>query len=403
MRVTNKQMLNFVTRSVATGSEQLMKAQERVATMKMINRPSDDPVGMNKVLDYRKRISSIDQYIRNITPAKTRVKTVSTQLEEIHRLLGDAKDIAISQSSGDDVSGRVSAAQRVGDIYDRIRDMANTRLGRAYVFGGHDTDTVPFPKNEVTAEAASTLSGGEYFTLGSASNDYYVWYDVNGDGSTDDPGITGRTGIRVDVSGGGDAAAVASATQGAIDAVADLSASLSGSAVSVTSSGEGIEITDHNTRFACFNATYNGDSGEIKAILGEGVSVKINAHGNETFTGSGVTNGVDIFSVLQNLKTALEADPYDAAAIGNEVDNIARGMTQVESVMSRQATTFNRLEQTEDQLTNLKHVFETTLSKTEDADMAQVVVELKAQENAYEMALASAAGMLQQNLLDFLR
>ena len=72
-------------------------------------------------------------------------------------------------------------------------------------------------------------------------------------------------------------------------------------------------------------------------------------------------------------------------------------------MVSRQSTTFKRLDQTEVQWINLKHVFESTLSKTEDADMAQVVVEFKAQQNAYEMALASAANVLQKNLLDFLR
>lgn len=402
MRVTNKQLLNIVTRSVATSSEQLMKAQERVASMKIINRPSDDPVGIKKVLEYRKKISSIDQYLRNITPAKTRVETTSTQLEEVHGLLADAKEIAISQSSGDDASGRVSAAQRVGDIYDRIRDMANTRLGGSYIFGGHNTDTLPFPDNEVTLNAESTLNGGEYFNISSSSTDYYVWYDI--DNGSSDPTVSGRTGIEVDIASGDTAAQVATKTANVLAAMGDFSGTtVSDDAVTIkTADGEGVDAAEHNTGFGFFNDTYNGDDGSINTILGEGVSVKINVDGNEAFTGSGVTDGVDILTVLQSLKEALEAEPYNPVPIENQIDRIAQGMSQVESVMSRQATTFSRLEQTETQWTNLKQIFQTTLSDTEDADMAEVVVELSSQENAYEMALSSAAKMLQKNLLDFL-
>ncbi|MFP4086544.1 MAG: hypothetical protein ACLFUL_07095 [Desulfobacteraceae bacterium] len=297
MRVTSKQMLNIVTRSVAARSGQLMKAQERVASMKMVNRPSDDPAGMNRVLDYRKRIVSIDQYLRNIMPAKTRVETTVNQLEEVHGLLREAKQIAESQAVSDSVSGQEMAAAQIGDIYDQIRAIANTRLGGSYIFSGHVTDTLPFSED----------------------------------------------------------------------------------------------------------GAYHGDDGEIKAIVGEGVLLKINAHGDETFTGDGVTDGVDIFEVLKDLKDALEADPYDAGHTLNQIDPLNQGIAQIQNTLSRQSTTFDRLEQTEDKWRNLKHVFESTVSETEDADMAQVVVELKAQQNAYEMTLATAAGVLQQNLLDFLR
>jgi flagellar hook-associated protein 3 len=399
VRVTNKQLLNVISRSVVTSSEQLMKAQERVASTKLINRPSDDPVGMNKVLDYRKKIASIDQYIRNIASVKIRVETTATHLEEVHELLSDAKNIATIQSSGDD-SERAAAAREVGNIYAQIRDIANTKLGGSYIFGGYDTDTLPFPRDEVTTGAESSLSGGEYFNISSSTTDYYVWYDID-NGSTD-PGVAGRTGIEVDISTGDTADQVAAATQSAIDALADLSASVLGSSVTITSGGEGIDATDSNTEFGFHNATYNGDSGTLNTILGEGVTLKINAHGNETFTGSGVTNGVNILGVLKTLKDALEASVYDPTTIENQIDELAKGITQVENVTSQQSVAFKRLERTEDYWNNLKLTFENTLSATEDADMAQVVVELQAQENAYEMALAAAASVLKKNLLDFL-
>ena len=400
MRVTNKQLVNIVTRNVATSSEQLLRAQERVASMKRINRPSDDPIGVSKVLDYRKRIASIEQYSRNITSAEIQVETTVTSLEDVHELLNDAKDIAITQFSADDASGRETAAREVTGIYDRIRDIANTRLGGSYIFGGYDTDTLPFPKDEVTTGAASNLSGGEYFSISSSTTDYYVWYDI--DGASSDPAISGRTGIEVDISAGDTAEAVAAATQAAIDAQADFDASVSGAAVTIASNGEAIEATDGNTQFGFHNATYNGDSGTINTIVGEGVKMKTNAHGNETFTGVGVTDGVNILGVLKTLKDALEAPVYDPATIENQVGELVKGMNQIENVTSQQSVAYKRLEHTEAYWNNLKQKFEDVLSETEDADAAQVAVELQAQETAYEMSLAAASNVLEKNLLDFL-
>lgn len=406
MRVTNKQMLSLITRSVATSSELLLKAQERVASRKLINRPSDDPIGMVRVLDYRRKLSSIDQYIRNIASTRVRIESTVIYLEKVHGLLSDAKSIAINQPSQDDALGRETAAREVGKIYDWIRDLANSRLGGKYIFAGHDTDTIPFPRDEVTTGAESTLDGGEYFNISSSSTDYYVWYEIDGDDSKD-PEVTGRTEIKVPIVTLDNADDVAAKTKTAIDGMLDLdlSVSVADSAVTITNADEeGIHVTDYDTGFSFNNATYNGDSGKISVILGEGVTQVINAHGNEVFTGSDdPTDGVNIFSVLKDLKFALEASVYDPVTVGNQIGELTKGITQIEKVLSKQATTFKRLEQTEGHWEKLKQNFEKALSDTEDADMAQVVVELMAQQTAYEMALASAAGVLQRNLLDFLR
>ena len=99
MRVSNKQMVNIVKSDLFRNAEQLLKAQERVATRKLINRPSDDPIGMGKVLDYRKTISSIEQYDNNITSAKNRTEFTDTLLENLHDLVDQAKRMVSEHSN----------------------------------------------------------------------------------------------------------------------------------------------------------------------------------------------------------------------------------------------------------------------------------------------------------------
>jgi len=61
MRVTNSMMSNTITRYLMRQSEALYNVQEQISTQKKINRPSDDPTGMRKVLDYRNKIATVDQ------------------------------------------------------------------------------------------------------------------------------------------------------------------------------------------------------------------------------------------------------------------------------------------------------------------------------------------------------
>jgi len=402
VRVTNRQFVNLMARSVNISSQRLLKAQERLATMKRINRPSDDPIGMNRVLDYRRRVASVEQYMHNIDTAKIRVEATVGNLEDVHELLRQARDIAASQASANDPTGRITAVRQIAHIYDQVRDIANTRLGGSYLFAGHDTDTLPFPRDEVTAKEAASLEGGEHFTIQSSETDYYVWYDV--DNASSDPQTPGRTGIEVDISSGDTAEEVAAATQAAINAVADFSAAAMGEAVVIRTAadGEAVDACDADTGFGFYNRLYNGDSGTIRAIVGEGIHMKINVHGNEVFTGSGVADGVDVFAVLKEVKTALESQDFDAPSLARAAEDLGKAVFQVETVVSEQSTAFKRLEQTQEYWNHMKQKFEDVLSKTEDADAAQVAVELQAQETAYETALTAASNALKRNLLDFL-
>lgn len=68
--------------------------------------------------------------------------------------------------------------------------------------------------------AASTLSGGQYFTAsgavsGGPENDFYVWYTVDGTGS--DPMVSDAVGIKVELDGTDTAAEVAETTRVAIN------------------------------------------------------------------------------------------------------------------------------------------------------------------------------------------
>jgi len=297
MRVTNKMMTDTVSANLFRQANRLLDAQEVVASEKIINRPSDDPIAMGKILDYRKAISSMEQYQRNVTRGKMWVEHTEVVLDEVNDLLRQAKEIAIAQAEGtSERDDRATAAEQVKNIYDQVMQLANTKLGGRYMFAGHQTGTVPF------------------------------------------------------------------------------------------------------THDAAYNATYHGDAGEIRIVLGENTDLAINADVVQLFD-----NGTDTFDILRQLKDALENPVYNQADISNQIQPLIGAGIQVEIVRSEGAANYTRLELTESQLEILKLNVENMLSKTEDADMAEAIINLKTQETAYETALAAAARVIQPSLINFLR
>ncbi len=143
MRITNKMMTANIKRNVFRQSEQLLRSQEVLSSGKRINRPSDDPVGMGKVLDYRKTLSSFEQYDRNIQQAKNRIEFMDTTLEGVEELIVDAKNWAVNQASSS-TAERDAAIGSVQNIRDQVLQLANSKMGRNFIFAGFQTDAPAF-------------------------------------------------------------------------------------------------------------------------------------------------------------------------------------------------------------------------------------------------------------------
>jgi flagellar hook-associated protein 3 FlgL len=145
MRVTQKMITNQVNSNLSKNIEKLMKTQGRISSGKQINQASDDPVGMAKILDYRKTLDTIDQYGRNISQARSGLEAGESTLSDIGELLTRAKELALSQATGTaSTETRQDVAEEVRQIRDQLIQLANTKQGDRYMFGGRKTDVPPY-------------------------------------------------------------------------------------------------------------------------------------------------------------------------------------------------------------------------------------------------------------------
>lgn len=145
MRITQKIMADKVNRSLLKNSEKLMKTQSQLSSGKLFTKASEDPVGMAKALDYRKTLDSVNQYVRNISHARSGLDTGEATLSDIGELLNRAKELALAQVTGTaSPETRQIAAGEVRQIRDQLIQLANMRQDDRYMFGGRKTDAPPY-------------------------------------------------------------------------------------------------------------------------------------------------------------------------------------------------------------------------------------------------------------------
>ena len=150
MRVTNNTMIHSIVRYLTRQNEALFDRQNIIASGKKINKPSDDPLGMGRVFDYRQTIASIEQYQTNIQRGKTRLDVVEANLDLVDDLLEVVRAIAQDETGGTTES-RQRAAESLKDVYDQILDQANSKFNDNYLFSGYQTKTAPFSRDDTQA------------------------------------------------------------------------------------------------------------------------------------------------------------------------------------------------------------------------------------------------------------
>ena len=143
-------MIHSIVRYLTRQNEALFDRQNIIASGKKISKPSDDPLGMGRVLDYRQTIASIEQYQSNIQGGKTRLDVVEANLDLVDDLLEVVRAVAESEARGTTES-RLRAAENVKNLYDQILDQANSKLSDNYLFSGYQTKTAPFSRDDTQA------------------------------------------------------------------------------------------------------------------------------------------------------------------------------------------------------------------------------------------------------------
>ncbi len=122
------------------------ESQLQIASGKRIVNPSDDPSGMTRILDYNRKIDTLDQYLKNADRVTTRLENEESAISSIENTLQRVRELTV-QGSSDLLSqeNRTAIATEIRELRDHILSQANTRDAQGeYIFAGYQTSTTPF-------------------------------------------------------------------------------------------------------------------------------------------------------------------------------------------------------------------------------------------------------------------
>lgn len=131
--------------------------------------------------------------------------------------------------------------------------------------------------------------------------------------------------------------------------------------------------------------------------------LKIGAANGGTETSNTYNGGIEsssIFNVLKQVSNAISAGDYET--VDSLLGNMDLKLDEMQTTWSVVGARTNRLEMQKTRLESNQEAYTGLLSANEDADLAELAISLKTQQNVYNASLSVGASIIQPTLLDFL-
>ena len=135
MRVTNSMLANRVSFNMQNSISRFLELQTQMSSGRRINKPSDDPLGILRDLDYRTELSKNAQHQKNISQAQNWMQTYDTALSEANNMIVSATLVAEAMANGTvDADLRQSVASEIKSTIDQIIQLSNSELQGKHIF-----------------------------------------------------------------------------------------------------------------------------------------------------------------------------------------------------------------------------------------------------------------------------
>lgn len=150
MQVSTEQFFRHQNENLVDLQTKIANLQNKIATGKQLELPSDNPVAFSDAARYKHQLSKLEQYGRNIDNVNQRLSAEESTLSQFANVLTRVQELAI-QGANDTLSveDRKSIALEIDLLRDELIGLANSKdnLGGA-IFGGYRTAGEVFFKRD---------------------------------------------------------------------------------------------------------------------------------------------------------------------------------------------------------------------------------------------------------------
>jgi flagellar hook-associated protein 3 FlgL len=384
---------NNVSYALYLHSIEMARLQEQTTTGSRINRPSDDPSNAYRVVTLNSQQNSLENYINNLSDMVSTMELSSTAIQNIESALTDTK-VRLTQITGGiyNEATRKSVAAGINDILEQVVSLANTKNTGQYLFGGNNTTSAPYLVERTDGQITAVTYQGDSenrqveVAPGIKSSAFCVGSDIFGSNDRSDPVFLGDTGAK--------------AGTGTSNIQGDTWLTVSGTAGNYTLSIDD-GLSTFNTDGTDTNlAVTDSRTGKILYVD----TTEIKSAGTELVS---IPGTYDIFSTLINIRDMLKNERgLSDAQLRQLQENSLTALDEVNNLLVQAEVSVGSktgfLDNLKDSLDKLKYDAEDQATVIQQADVAQIAVDLSRREILYQMSLSIAGKLMSVSLLDFL-
>lgn len=435
MRITNSMMISNMLNILGKNEERLSKYQNQLDTGKKISRPSDDPVVAARALKLRTDLSKVEQFQKNIDDAQSWVDATDSALAEIGDILKRAKEISVEAANGTNTEDETrDIGQEMKQLRVQLVHLANTTYAGRYLFSGFKTDqklvnddeqSPDFGKFSISVDSnveriaydigvGDTLNinipGGQLFNYGgdatnpangvSTSQINNITYPYTIDGTNNIVGVTVEgANITGNIAAGtyNDAVSLSSAVAQAVNnGISTYNATLLPTDPQI----QPIQVTINNGSLE-LRTTSRTATSTISITAPPQTSFFSSVGATNEVTTTGATGEPSLIKLFNDVIGNMDSGDYKA--VSDQLDSFDLQMDSLLGIRADIGARQNRIDLTRDRMSSDNVNFTDLMSKNEDVNPAETIMNLKNEENVYQASLAGGARIIQQTLVDFLR
>lgn len=388
-------MYNKTVYALSLQTDALTRLQEQVSTGSRVNRASDDPSDAYRILALNSQERTLESYQENIIDLTGVLEISSTILTDMNGRLTDMLALLtqiVGGVQGPEAPARL--ASTVDDMLEQVISLANTKYSNQYLFGGNKTNRPPYVvQYEGDKIASVTYQGSD------AARDMEVADAVRVEGYR-----AGDDMFRVD---NRDAPEFLSET-GAANGTG--TSTVRGDVwLTVEHDGTNYQISiDDGATFVAVPAGGMANQAVTDSRTGRVLYVDTTGISSTGVEFVRVPGTYDVFNTLINLRDLLLNDKdIPTQELLSYVNEGIAAVREVQGLLGQAnvsvGSEIHFLEQLKNNMEDVQFDAQDQTSYLQDADVAQIAVDLSRLEILYQMSLSVTAKLMSTSLLDFIR
>ena len=144
MRIASNTLSDSMIRQIQQLTSDQAKLQLQVSTGRRITQPEDDPAAVGRVLNLQSEQRELKQYASNATRALNLAQTSYSGLQGLKKVSDRAGELATLGTGALSTDSMRTYGTEVDQLLEQAFQLANSRQGGDYIYGGTAVDAAPF-------------------------------------------------------------------------------------------------------------------------------------------------------------------------------------------------------------------------------------------------------------------